>query len=210
MFAHLFINVNTNWLLTSWNSDILVEGFGWKLKLAHWDGVHSIERDPDYLLTQQVNEVILAHQQGPAQNVKTMLLATWYASLNISHLKMRYDSDSPISYQHKSLLFVVPVINSVENNSSHKCSFFYASCLIINMMTGYLLSQQPDTKHLSILGRQCHSPDVAHRLLNGTWLRSASHNRKSSEPHPPCDLLLWLSQHAALHWRLWLGVVVFT
>lgn len=73
------------------------------------------------------------------------------------------------------------------------------------MMTGYLLSQQPDTKHLSILGRQCHSPDVAHRLLNGTWLRSASHNRKSSEPHPPCDLLLWLSQHAALHWRLRLG-----
>ena len=42
---------------------LLVQGFGWKLKFAHRDGVYSIERDPDDLLTQQVDEVVLAHQQ---------------------------------------------------------------------------------------------------------------------------------------------------
>lgn len=147
MFTHLFVNVlwvNTNWLLTSWNSDILVEGFGWKLKLAHWDGVHSIERDPDYLLTQQVNEVILAHQQGPAENVKTMLLATWYASLNISHLKIGESESYLISYQHKSLLFVIPVINSVENNSSHKSSFL---CLLPDNKHDDGILTQPAARH---------------------------------------------------------------
>lgn len=44
----------------------------------------------------------------------------------------------------------------------------------------YSLGQQPDAEHLSVLRRECHGPDVAHRLLDGTWLRSASHNRQSA------------------------------
>lgn len=49
---------------------LLVQGFGWELELAHRDGVHGVERDPDDLLTQQVDEVVLAHQQRPAQEAQ--------------------------------------------------------------------------------------------------------------------------------------------
>lgn len=38
--------------------------------------------------------------------------------------------------------------------------------------TDHLLCEQPDTQHLSILGGQSHGPDVAHSLLDGTWLGS--------------------------------------
>lgn len=30
---------------------LLVQGFGWELEVAHGDGVHGVERDPDDLLT---------------------------------------------------------------------------------------------------------------------------------------------------------------
>lgn len=61
------------------------------------------------------------------------------------------------------------------------------------MLQGYSLSQQPDAEHLSILRRECHGPDVAHRLLYGTWLRSASHNRQSpaSPQRPASASSLW-------------------
>ena len=45
------------------HAGVLVKGFGWELELAHRDCVYSVERDPDDLLTQQVDEVVLAHQQ---------------------------------------------------------------------------------------------------------------------------------------------------
>lgn len=57
---------------------------------------------------------------------------------------------------------------------SHHFGFRSKPCL----MLGYSLSQQPNTEHLSILRRQRHGPDVAHSLLDGTWLRSASHKRQ--------------------------------
>lgn len=71
--AWVIFNTGINNLKTfCWKSSgILVEGFGWELKLAHWDGVNSVERDPDDLLTQQVEEVVLAHQQWPAHTTKT-------------------------------------------------------------------------------------------------------------------------------------------
>lgn len=61
---------------------------------------------------------------------------------------------------------------------TYTCFPTVASCvrliIILNhmLLLGYSLSQQPDTEHLSILRRECHGPDVTHRLLNGTWLRS--------------------------------------
>lgn len=90
------------------------------------------------------------------------------------------------------------------------------SCLMqadnIHMLLGYSLCQQPDAEHLSILRRECHGPDVAHRLLNGTWLRSASHDHQSSSapshkdqpPIPPCDELVYV-----MHCYLSAVVIVF-
>lgn len=69
------------------------------------------------------------------------------------------------------------------------------------MLLGYSLRQQPHAEHLSILWRECHGPDVAHRLLDGTWLRSASRISISiTHQHPilpPCDVLVQLWQCAA-------------
>lgn len=51
---------------TTTKIDPLVEGFRREFKLPHRDGVYSVEGYPDNLLTQQINEVVLAHQQRPA------------------------------------------------------------------------------------------------------------------------------------------------
>lgn len=54
---------------------LLVKWFGRELELAHRDGVHSIEGDSDHLLADQVDEVVLAHQQRPAATHKNT--TTW-------------------------------------------------------------------------------------------------------------------------------------
>lgn len=64
---------------------------------------------------------------------------------------------------------------------------------------GHSLCQQPDAEHLSILGRQRHGPDVAHRLLDGPWLWSASQHRHHE------SFLMWLSDGVMMHiyWVTW-------
>lgn len=64
-------------------TDSLVEGLGRELELPGGDGVDSVERDSDHLLTLEVDEVVLAYQEGP------------------------------ICEEHQALFLVVPVVYSV-------------------------------------------------------------------------------------------------
>lgn len=70
--------------LTRGCGSLLVQRFGWELELPHGDGVHGAEGDPRHVLALQADEVVLADQEGP------------------------------VCDEDKTLLLIVPVIDSVE------------------------------------------------------------------------------------------------
>lgn len=53
---------------------LLVQRFGWELKLPHGDGVHSTEGNPGDMLALQADEVVLADQEGPVRDEDKALL----------------------------------------------------------------------------------------------------------------------------------------
>lgn len=74
----------------------------------------------------------------------------------------------------------------------------------------YSLGQQPHAEHLSVLTRQRHGPDVAHRLLDGTWLGSASRGRQCSPialTHTLCGTTTHPEHEVVPHFGLDRGVV---
>lgn len=90
---------------------------------------------------------------------------------------------SPVSDKDESLPLVVPVINSAETNMpkalkqalNHVCGSTKASVSAVLLgERDHSLCEQPDAQHLPILGAQSHGPDVAHSLLDGTWLGAAA------------------------------------
>lgn len=53
---------------------LLVQRFGRELKLAHRDGVHGAEGNPGDVLALQADEVVLADQEGPVCDEDKTLL----------------------------------------------------------------------------------------------------------------------------------------
>lgn len=62
--------------------NLLVQRFRWELKLSYRDGINCVECDPRHVLALQADEVVFTDQKGP------------------------------VCDEHKSLLLIVPVVNS--------------------------------------------------------------------------------------------------
>ncbi len=110
------------------------------------------------------------------------------------------------NHNKSDVYFAQSTLQCTQQLIQNSCLMFQADNKNGHTLPGYSLGQQPDAEHLSVLGRERHGPDVIHSLLDGTWLRSASHNRQSSassqrgqRPVPPCDVLVALWQCAVTH-----------
>lgn len=62
--------------------NLLVQRFGWELKLSYRDGVDGVERNPGDVLALQAHKVVFADQKGP------------------------------VGDEHEALLLIVPVVDS--------------------------------------------------------------------------------------------------